>query len=507
MSTAGYQHLIDVHSLPCLPVALPVRVEAVQRVIRDPDRLLLPPSVAPAANASAVDHVLFALRYEGVDMAVIDALAAGGALTGSDVRRAVTAAPTGVYARRLGYLWELLTGQEVEGVQVGGAYQPLFDPQLYHTCAPGKGTRSPRWRIEFNGLGTPGLCPIVRRTRELDDLLQRDLFAEVQAFAQQARSDGLLDRILSWAYLDETRSSFQIEHEEPPADRAEAFAQVLRNAHDGRQLDEQYLVELQHMVITRAMFREPGYRRQQNWLARAGRGALAVRYVPPPPGEVHTLMEELARLANSPRARHPLLHATLCSFAFVYIHPFMDGNGRLSRFLFHHALCATGALPDGLILPVSAALHRNEPQYLAALEAFSRPARQLWDVRWIDSADYEMRMRCRPSVYRYWDATAQATFAALMAHQAMDRHLVGEAQWLASFDRAYAALDRELELPGPLLHRLLSMCADQHGRVSLNRRKQFAGKITAEDFDLIERVVTREFGWAEPMAGPPAADR
>lgn len=507
MPYAGYQHLIEVHALPCLSPAVPARVEAVQRVIRGEDSLLIPPGVAPPADAPPVEHVLFALRHEGVDMAVIDALAAAGVLTAPDVHAAAKAAPNGLYARRLAYLWELLTGHEIEGVQAGGAYQPLFDPDVYYTGDQGKATRSPKWRIEFNGLGTPKLCPVVRRTSALADLLKRDLFAEVQVFAEQARSEGLLDRILSWAYLDETRSSFQIEHEEPPADRAEAFAQVLRNAHDGRPVDEQYLAELQNVVITRPMFREIGYRHQQNWLARGGRGALAVRYVPPPPGEVRPLMTELAQVANDPRAQHPLLHAALCSFAFVYIHPFMDGNGRLSRFLFHQALCATQSLPDGLILPVSAAMHRNEREYLAALEAFSRPARQLWDVRWIDGADFEMTMRCRPSVYRYWDATAQATFSARMALEAMDKHLVGEAHYLASFDRAYTALDRELELPGPLLHRLIVMCVDQHGRMSGNRRNQYADKVPPEDFDTIERVVTREFGWEKPGSPRPGQER
>jgi len=33
-----------------------------------------------------------------------------------------------------------------------------------------------------------------------------------------------------------------------------------------------------------------------------------------------------------------LVRAAVVSFAFVFIHPFMNGNGRLSRFLIHHCL-------------------------------------------------------------------------------------------------------------------------------------------------------------------------
>jgi Fic family protein len=37
--------------------------------------------------------------------------------------------------------------------------------------------------------------------------------------------------------------------------------------------------------------------------------------------------------------------------AFVYIHPFDDGNGRLHRYLIHHVLSRTRFTPAGLVLP------------------------------------------------------------------------------------------------------------------------------------------------------------
>ena len=40
----------------------------------------------------------------------------------------------------------------------------------------------------------------------------------------------------------------------------------------------------------------------------------------------------------------------MVSFGFVFIHPFMDGNGRLSRWLFHYSLCRSGRLKHGAIL-------------------------------------------------------------------------------------------------------------------------------------------------------------
>lgn len=80
--------------------------------------------------------------------------------------------------------------------------------------------------------------------------------------------------------------------------------------------------------------------------------------------------------------------ASIVSFGFVFVHPFMDGSGRLSRFLFHQVLCQRGALQNGLVLPVSIVLRQNESEYLDALQAFSEPARQYWDVTYIDENQF-----------------------------------------------------------------------------------------------------------------------
>ena len=66
----------------------------------------------------------------------------------------------------------------------------------------------------------------------------------------------------------------------------------------------------------------------------------------------------------------PIVAASVASFGLVFIHPFMDGNGRLSRFVFHQALCNSGRLAKGFLLPVSVAMKRHEADYLAALPTF-----------------------------------------------------------------------------------------------------------------------------------------
>src|SRR5690606_25180101 len=118
------------------------------------------------------------------------------------------------------------------------------------------------------------------------------------------------------------------------------------------------------------------------------------------------LMEQLMALANQPpRGIDPLILASIISFGFVFIHPFMDGNGRLSRFLFHQVLCQRGVLKHGLLLPVSMVLRERESDYLNALQAFSRAAREYWHVDYIHDEDVACTFTGHPALYRYWDAT------------------------------------------------------------------------------------------------------
>ena len=59
-------------------------------------------------------------------------------------------------------------------------------------------------------------------------------------------------------------------------------------------------------------------------------------------------------LANHrPAGVDAVVLASLVSFGFVFAHPFMDGNGRLSRYLWHKVACSDPRLSNGLVLPVS----------------------------------------------------------------------------------------------------------------------------------------------------------
>ena len=98
-----------------------------------------------------------------------------------------------------------------------------------------------------------------------------------------------------------------------------------------------------------------GYRRDQVYI----RGS---RHIPFPRETLLDAMEAFYDcLLNEP---HPAVRAILGHFLFVYIHPYMDGNGRTARFLMN-AMFASGGYPWTIIRV------KNRDRYFAALESAS----------------------------------------------------------------------------------------------------------------------------------------
>jgi hypothetical protein len=492
MSFLGYTQLHMQMGLTTFEPAKHARLGAVTRVTEVPNGLLVPAQVANKTQ-TLLDHVLFALKHEGVNMQVL--AQAMPKLPAQDMVAAITAAPTGVYIRLACFLWEFFNNAELQGLpSIAGPTVDVFDASRYITT---KGMRNAKWRVNFNGLGSLSYCVTVERTPAIEALLAADILGNAQRFVADL-APMAAERAMSWAYLHETQSSFAIEKELPSHTKAEAFVALLKQAGQAAPLDEASLVALQNVCMTNPLDQAVEYRHQQNWLRAPLRGSVGITYVPPPPAWVPGLMEDLLAFANeAPKQIDPLVCAAVVSFAFVFVHPFMDGNGRLSRFLFHHALCRSGQWGNGLLLPVSVAMKRNESAYLAALQSYSKPARQAWDVTWLGDDDFEFALKSDASVYRYWDATACVAFGLEMAQQALHKDLKDETDFLAQFDALFKAVDERFDVRGPDLTSLVLACLQNKGKVSANQRKKFADTVQAAVFDAMQDEWQRLFAAVE----------
>lgn len=98
-----------------------------------------------------------------------------------------------------------------------------------------------------------------------------------------------------------------------------------------------------------------GYRGHQVYIRNAA-------HVPPPAEAVRQMMPALFELLKNEASA--AVRAVLGHFVFVYIHPYMDGSGRMGRFLMN-AMLASGGFPWTVI----EVARRNE--YMQALDAAS----------------------------------------------------------------------------------------------------------------------------------------
>lgn len=103
MSFLGYSQLHKQMGLTTFEPAQHARLGAFTRVTKVPHGLLVPAQVANKTQ-TLLDHVLFALKHEGVNMQVL--AQALPKVPAQDMLAAITAAPTGVYIRVACFLWE-----------------------------------------------------------------------------------------------------------------------------------------------------------------------------------------------------------------------------------------------------------------------------------------------------------------------------------------------------------------------------------------------------------------
>lgn len=155
-----------------------------------------------------------------------------------DLIARLRATPTGEQIRRACFLWEWLTGKELDaGVSVRGGHVDFFPADRYYT-AP-QPTRAPRFRVRDNAPGTPSFCPTVHRAAIPDDPPLTDLLLEAQSALDAMQDPELYRRALAFLYLSETRGSYAIESETPSSDTQEPSCSC---SGEPAKVDEEWLV-------------------------------------------------------------------------------------------------------------------------------------------------------------------------------------------------------------------------------------------------------------------------
>ena len=489
----GYAALIEGYGLECpAPRRLMAFAAVGQKITQrreGVDWTLLPRSANYRLPADLIEHLGTALKHEGVDLRVLYRLFQRD--VSADLARFVGSNRGGLYTRRAWFLYEWMTGRRLDVPDVAGVqYVPVLDPGRY--VGRRHPARSVRHKIDDNLTGVPGFCPLVRRTERLAE--DRTTLLAAEARDVMARADpATLRRAVSFMLLNESKGSFGIEGETPPRDRLERWGRLIADA-GGIELSVASLEALHRSLFDprRQRFVTYGLRRTAGFVGRHDpRDQTPVPdHISANPDDVRPLLDSLLEAFELLKRSgyDPVLTAALIGFGFVFIHPFQDGNGRLHRFMFQKALVDTGFNPDGVVLPVSAAILEDLAGYRAALEDYSVPA--LSSIEWEPTNDGNVRVRNDTAyLYRYFDATRQAEYLFDRVERTVRFALPAELEYLHRFDEAKRRLAQIIDMPDRLASLFIQFCAQNGGRLSARKKQDFFADLEPDTLAVMEDAV------------------
>jgi hypothetical protein len=484
---AGYSALIGAFDLQ---VPLPRTLSAIgqrHRITEEGGWRIMTPRHAP--HATLEGHLTFALKYEGLDLAVLKRLflAAGAGAIETLVREK----STGAYARRIWFLYEWLTGRRLDLQNANtGRYVPVVDPEQQYVS---KGENAPRYRVKNNLPGTPAFCPLVFRTETLEQFISRNLPDRARETVAAVPRD-LLARTAAFLLLKDSRASYAIEGERPPQDRIQRWGRAIGEA--GRQvLDRDELLRLQKIVMGDGRFIKLGFREDGGFVGEHDRETRM-----PLPDHIDARPEDLSFLIDGmiafDRGQAQVLDAVIAAavlaFGFVYAHPFEDGNGRIHRYLIHHALAERGFNPPGVVFPVSAAILDRIDDYRQVLESYSR--RLLPLIEWEPTPEFNVRvLNDTGDFYRYFDATPHAEFLYACVQKTIDEDLPAETRFLQRYDDFRRQVEAFLDMPERLIDLLFRFLSQNGGRLSQRARAQEFSELTDEEARRVEAIYSQSF--------------
>jgi len=435
------------------------------------------------------DHLTFALKFEGINLEILNALFL--VVDRKELERFIKETPAGKYARKIWFLYEYLMGKELDldPAKVTN-YVDLLDQSKYYTA---KGIPHRRQKVTDNLLGDRLFCPMVRHTDNLKNYMDLQLNKRGMELVGNYPEE-VLRRAVSYLYTKETKSSFEIERATPDQKRAARFVELHRIADDREFFNKPSLLELQKATVDER-FANDDFRAEQNYVGQTvSFGNEIVDFVAPKPEDIAELMEGMfyayKRMMSS--EVHPVVIAAAISFGFVFMHPFDDGNGRIHRFLVHNILAKRRFTPKGLIFPISATMLRKIKEYNETLELFSEPLLPLLDFE-LDS-DGRVDVKNETALhYKYIDMTAIAERLFGFIQDTIENELVSELEFILDYDKAKLTIRDIVDMPDQLIDLFIRLCIENNGRLSKNKRKTKFEQLTNKEVAQMEECVRNAF--------------
>jgi hypothetical protein len=435
-------------------------------------------------------HLEFALKYDDINLAFIKEIFTS--IEHQTILDYIKTNPNRKYSRIIGYLYEFTVEKSIEVSVKTTNYEDLLDPSRYVT---GNITKIPKWKVNDNLLGPKKFCPVIRRTTELSELLDWNI-EEAFTNLRHKYSPEIFNRASYYLYKKETKSSSEIEKEEPSHERMERFIALLEDAGQKpfeESLSEKELVRIQNVIVD-SRYADDGFRNFQNYVGQTMRDyTQKIYYVCPPPQFVRSLMQGIVELNKKNTFTETIIKATMISFGYVYIHPFEDGNGRIHRFLIHDILVRDGIVPNSTILPVSAQILTQMDEYDTTLELLSKliERKAKYDI----DASGEMTVNNSSEIealYRFPDLTSHTVFLARAIKSTINKDVPEELHFLQCYDELKRDIQSIVDMPDKKVDRMILFLHQNKGKLA-GRKRIFFKELNDNEIEQMELAYSQVF--------------
>ena len=435
-------------------------------------------------------HLEFALKYDSLNLALIKEIFS--CIDHQTIVAYISENPNRKYPRIIGYLYEFTTNNTIDVKVTATNYKDVLDSSRYIT---GNIIKISKWKVNDNLLGKKEYCPIIRRTTELQELLDWDIGEAIDNLKHEY-SPAIFKRASYYLYKKESKSSSEIEKEEPSQDRMEKFITLLEDAGQKsfeESLSEKELVRLQNAIVD-VRYADVGFRDFQNYVGQTMRDySQKIHYVCPPPQFVNSLMQGIVDLGKKNTSTESIIKAVMVSFGYVYIHPFEDGNGRIHRYLIHDILVRDGIVPNSTILPISAQILANMDEYDNTLELLSKLIGRKVKYNLDDNGELTVNNASEiESLYRFPDLTNHTVFLAKAIQTTVNKDVPEELLFLQYYDELKNDIQNIVDMPDNKVDRMILFLHQNKGKLS-SRKRKFYKELSDSEIEQMEQAYIQVF--------------
>ena len=338
--------------------------------------------------------------------------------------------------------------------------------------------------------GNSNFCPIVRITKKITSGINKNFGAQISKTLSTYPSE-LIYRASSFLYLKETKSSYAIERQTPTQQRISTFMSILQQAGQV-EITKHFLIQLQNAIVDER-YTEKNYRQDQVYVGQTlTPGRELIHFIGVKPLDVEMFMEAWLNAMNKVIKADcdPIIAAAVFSFAFVFIHPFDDGNGRIHRFLLHHILSAKKFNQDNIIFPVSAVLYKNSKLYDSMLESFSKKLMPLVDSRLADDGSMTV-VNETADFYRFINFTSIVENFFDVVEETLKTELVPELDYLIAWERTREQMREIIDMPEKKVMLFIKFTEQNNGVFPKGRREVFS-ELTDNEIAKLAKIVKNE---------------